>query len=103
MDIEFFKVTEIGMSKLEFRNDENLFYDNTKLINKATHSSSRDLFRYISSRAVENEYGVCEYIIKCSSKILQLKRIYEKFLNLLLIFLELLVLLFYYDSFSQYY
>ena len=78
MDIEFFKITEIGISKLEFRNDENLFYDNTKLINKATHSSSRDLFRYLSSRGVENEYGVCEYIIKCSSQILQLKRIYEK-------------------------
>ena len=27
---------------------------------------------------IENEYGICEYIIKCSSKILQLKRIYEK-------------------------
>ena len=78
MDIEFFKITEIGISKLEFRNDENLFYDNTKLINKATHSSSRDLFRYLPSRGVENEYGVCEYIIKCSSQILQLKRIYEK-------------------------
>jgi len=78
MDIEFFKVTEIGISKLEFRSDENLFYEGIKLKNKASHSSSRDLFRLISSRDIENEYGICEYIIKCSSKILQLKRIYEK-------------------------
>ena len=78
MDVEFFKVTEIDLSKLEFRNDENLFYEGIKITNKATHSSSRDLFRYINSREVENEYGLCEYIIKCSSQILQLKRIYEK-------------------------
>ena len=78
IDIDFIKYTEIDLSKLEFKNDENLIFEGNKLTIKATHFSSRDLFRYVYSRLQDKEYSICEYIIKSSSTILQLKRTYEK-------------------------
>ena len=78
IDIDFIKYTEIDLSKLEFKNDENLIFEGNKLTIKATHFSSRDLFRYVYSRLHDKEYSICEYIIKSSSTILQLKRTYEK-------------------------
>ena len=79
IDHEFFKVSEISFSRIEFSSDENLLFDNPKYFLNVIHSSVQDNIKYVKYRKdEENEKRVCEFIFHASSEITQLKRTYQK-------------------------
>ena len=90
IDFDFVKSTEIFISSLEFKNDDNLLYDNSKLTIDAMLDHSLDSFRYVSERADEEEFLLGRYIIKASPKIIQVNRQYQKFPSFLADFTSLL-------------
>lgn len=79
IDFDFVKTTELFISSLEFKNDDNLLFDNTKLTVDAMFDHSLDSFRYVSDRVDQQEDLVGRYIIKASPKIIQVSRQYQKF------------------------
>ena len=79
IDHEFFKVSEISFSRIEFSSDDNLLFDEPKYFINVIHSSVHDNFKYVKSRKNEDdEKRVCEFIFHASSEITQLKRTYQK-------------------------
>ena len=90
IDFNFLKTTEIFISSLEFKNDDNLLYDNSKLTLDAMFDHSLDSFQYISDRVDEEEFLLGRYIIKASPKIIQVNRQYQKFPSFLADFTSLL-------------
>ena len=79
IDFDFVKTTEIFISSLEFQNDDNLLFDNSKLTIDAMFDHSLDSFRYVPDRSDQEETLVGKFIIKASPKIIQVNRQYQKF------------------------
>ena len=79
IDFDFIKTTEIFISSLEFQNDDNLLFDNSKLTIDAMFDHSLDSFRYVPERFEEQETLIGKFIIKASPKIIQVNRQYQKF------------------------
>ena len=79
IDFDFVKTTEIVISSLEFQNDDNLLFDNSKLTIDAMFDHSLDSFRYVPDRSDQEETLVGKFIIKASPKIIQVNRQYQKF------------------------
>ena len=77
MDFNYQKTTEVLISPVEFYNDENIIIDNPSLTRGLTIDSFTDFFRN-SDRNVKGESLVNQFLLKTSSKIIELKRIYEK-------------------------
>ena len=90
IDFDFVKTTEIFISSLEFKNDDNLLFDNSKLTLDAMFDHSLDSFRFISDREEQEESLIGKYIIKASPKIIQVNRQYQKFPSFLADFTSLL-------------
>ena len=90
IDFDFVKTTEIFISSLEFKNDDNLLYDNSKLTLDAMLDHSIDSFRFITDREEQEEALIGKYIIKASPKIIQVNRQYQKFPSFLADFTSLL-------------
>ncbi len=78
MDFNYQKTTEVLFSPVEFYNDENIIIDNPTLTRGLAIDSYTDSFRN-SDRNVKHESLVNQFLLKTSSKIIELKRIYEKF------------------------
>ena len=79
IDFDFIKTTEIFISSLEFQNDDNLLFDNSKLTIDAMFDHSLDSFRYVPERFDDQETLIGKFIIKASPKIIQVNRQYQKF------------------------
>ena len=79
IDFDFIKTTEIFISSLEFQNDDNLLFDNSKLTIDAMFDHSLDSFRYVPERFDDKETLIGKFIIKASPKIIQVNRQYQKF------------------------
>ena len=77
MDFNYQKTTEVLISPVEFYNDENIIIDNPSLTRGLTIDSYTDSFRN-SDRLVKHESIVNQFLLKTSSKIIELKRSYEK-------------------------
>ena len=77
MDFNYMKTTEVLISPVEFYNDENIIIDNPSLTRGLTIDSYTDSFRN-SDRTVKKESIVNQFLLKTSSKIIELKRSYEK-------------------------
>ena len=90
IDFDFVKTTEIFISSLEFKNDDNLLYDNSKLTLDAMLDHSLDSFRFVTDREEQEESLIGKYIIKASPKIIQVNRQYQKFPSFLADFTSLL-------------
>ena len=78
LDLNFVKTSEISISTIEFTNDENLLYENSKTLIDASFDKNEDTFRLISSREDLGVNLVGKFIVKASSKVLVLKRSYQK-------------------------
>ena len=79
IDFDFTKTTELFISTIEFKNDDNLMWDNTKTTLDAMLDRSVDSFRLINDRVRLNEYCIGKFEIKASSKVIQVSRKYQKF------------------------
>jgi len=77
MDFNYVKTTEVLISPVEFYNDENIIIDNPSLTRGLTIDSYTDSFRN-SDRNVKKESIVNQFLLKTSSKIIELRRSYEK-------------------------
>ena len=77
MDFNYQKTTEVLFSPVEFYNDENIIIDNPSLTRGLTIDSCVDSFRN-SDRSVKHESLVNQFLLKTSSKIIELRRSYEK-------------------------
>ena len=79
IDFDFVKTTELFISSLEFQNDDNLLFDNSKLTIDAMFDHSLDSFQYVNNRIQQEESLIGKFIIKASPKIIQVNRQYQKF------------------------
>ena len=79
LDYDFIKTTTLYLSGLEFKNDENLFWDNTVTIKDAMFDISMDSFRYIEDRGGSEESLIGKFILQASTKVIQVSRKYQKF------------------------
>ncbi len=77
MDFNYQKTTEVLFSPVEFYNDENIIIDNPSLSRGLTIDSCVDSFRN-SDRNIKHESLVNQFLLKTSSKIIELRRSYEK-------------------------
>ena len=77
MDFNYQKTTEVLISPVEFYNDENIIIDNPSLTRGLTIDSCTDSFRN-SDRYVKHESLVNQFLLKTSSKTIELRRSYEK-------------------------
>jgi len=76
MDFNYQKTTEVLFSPVEFYNDENIIIDNPTLSKGLAIDSYTDSFR--NSDRYLKESLVNQFLLKTSSKIIELKRSYEK-------------------------
>jgi len=78
VDLDFEKTTQILISSIQFSNDENIIISNPKTVNDSMYDNSLDTFKYIRDRIQLKEYYVYKFVIKASSRIIQLSRSYQK-------------------------
>ena len=78
VDLDFEKTTQILISSVQFSNDENLIISNAKTKNDSMYDNSLDTFRYIRDRIELEEKNIFKFVIKASSRIIQLSRSYQK-------------------------
>ena len=78
VDLDFEKTTQVFISSIQFTNDENIIISNTKTVNDSMYDNSLDTFKYIRDRIKLKEYYVYKFVIKASSRIIQLSRSYQK-------------------------
>ena len=78
VDLDFEKTTQILISSVQFSNDENLIISNAKTKNDSMYDNSLDTFRYIRDRIELEENCIFKFVIKASSRIIQLSRSYQK-------------------------
>ena len=81
LDLYFEKTTEIFLSKIEFKNDDNLIFNKENKTIDGMLDKSHDSFHYIVSRTIYNETIIGKFILKTSSKIIVLDRQYQKLPN----------------------
>jgi len=77
MDFNYQKTTDILISPVEFYNDENIIVDNPSVKKGLTIDWKIDSFRN-SDRSVKRESLVSQIILKTSTKVVELRRSYEK-------------------------
>ena len=78
IDLDFEKTTQILISSIQFTNDENIIISNSKTVNDSMYDNSLDTFKYIRDRIQLKEHYVYKFVIKASSRIIQLSRSYQK-------------------------
>ena len=101
IDFNYIKYTRIYISSLEYSTDENLIIRKPEKKINSVFDMSSDSFKYISSRALNSDRLIGQFIIQSSSKIYQLQRNYQKlpefiaeiagFIGILLLFIFTLV------------
>ena len=79
IDFDFVKTTELLFCTLEFKNDDNLLWDSTKITKDTMLDVSIDSFRYIKDRDNLDEKLIGKFVIKASSKVILVSRQYQKF------------------------
>ena len=79
IDFDFVKTTELLFCTLEFKNDDNLPWDSTKITKDTMLDVSIDSFRYIKDRDNLDEKLIGKFVIKVSSKVILVSRQYQKF------------------------
>ena len=77
MDFNYQKTTDILISPVEFYNDENIIIDNPTVTKGLTIDWKIDSFRN-SDRNIKKESLVSQIILKTSTKVVELRRSYEK-------------------------
>ena len=77
MDFNYQKTTEILISPVEFYNDENIIIDNPTVTKGLTIDWKIDSFRN-SDRNIKKESLVSQIILKTSTKVIELRRSYQK-------------------------
>ena len=77
IDFNYVKNTQVLISPVEFYNDENIIIENPHLSKGLTIDSYFDSFRN-SNRSNKKDNLVGQFILKASTKIVELKRSYEK-------------------------
>ena len=77
MDFNYQKTTDILISPVEFYNDENIIIDNPTVTKGLTIDWKIDSFRN-SDRSIKKESLVSQIILKTSTKVVELRRSYEK-------------------------
>ena len=79
LDVNFEKTIQILISKIEFINDDNIFFKQEKTMINAAFDKIEESFAYIPSRKELNDDLIGKFIIKASSKVILLNRSYQKF------------------------
>ena len=79
IDFDFVKTTELLFCTLEFKNDDNLPWDSTKITKDTMLDVSIDSFRYIKDRDNLDEKLIGKFVIKASSEVILVSRQYQKF------------------------
>ncbi len=77
MDFNYQKTTDILISPVEFYNDENIIIDNPTVTKGLTIDWKIDSFRN-SDRNIKKESLVSQIILKTSTKVIELRRSYQK-------------------------
>ena len=77
IDFNYIKSTQVLISPVEFYNDENIIIENPHLSKGLTIDSYFDSFRN-SDRNINKENLLGQFFLKASTKIVELKRSYEK-------------------------
>lgn len=80
IDLDFVKTTDIFVSNIEFYDDLNFFISNGKTQKDAMYDYLIDSFKQVNrGNDINNENPIQRLRVKASPKIVQLKRVYQKF------------------------
>ena len=105
LDYNFHKSMEIILSLIEFKNDENVLFNNPKMRIGATFDNSVDSFHIVNDRNIEKEKLIGKMVIKTSPRVIQLSRTYQKLPNLIAdlsgIIQEILMIIFFFINFIE--